>query len=66
MELKLNTIYGELTAVFESDMDEQFRTVYVAHIVEKSGIVVSAFSIEQAIKELHISLNELHAYETRL
>lgn len=63
MELKLQTVYGELTGVFEATPLNCYQDVYTAWLKEKPSVIVQANSVSEAIDELHISLEVMMDFE---
>ena len=63
MELKIKTVVGELTAVFESFPINCYQDIYTAWFKEKPRVVVQADSVNEAIDELHKSLEAWLRYE---
>lgn len=63
MELKIQTIAGELTAVIESYPINCYQDIYIGTFKEKPRVVVQADSVSEAIDELHISLKVWLRYE---
>lgn len=63
MELKIQTEIGEMTGVFESTAINCYQEVWTAWFKEKESVVVQANSVNEAIDELHRSLEVLLEFE---